>query len=493
MAFKINDEAWTPQSVAEHAATILDTLNSLLQENNIQDEDGNIIQLSANFANAMYLLILANANKNADMDAVLQGAINSFNIAICDDSQIENLLPIAAVSRNPGSYGTLNITVTASDDGDAIIPAGSKLPYNDVNFITTAEAIVPAGTSQILATVCDTIGPITVLTGEIKSFENTIANVDEVTNYESSVPGVAAETTTELRQRLLMGNTIKYTLEGCKSALEELTGISYARVYFNYNTTEAITLPGGVELQPRHAYIVVQGESADLAATYAEYMNAPTQNSPIAAGKASTVELTIKATADGACTVPVGTECKYLGYTFTTDESVTVEADDIGYVNATCTVIGPVEVPAGGISEFETEIENLEYVENENSAEEGYDNPAHSQEWNTTSGQAIPIYYDSATAKKIYIKIVLKASSEVGSQVENQIKRDLITAAAGWRIGETITTLLVSEPFINCTYAEIAYTQVSENGETWTNLVETGCNVIPRVKDNSIIVEQLDE
>ena len=119
MAFQIDGEDWTPKTAAAHTADLMNKINALLQENNVTDDDGNVIQLKANFANAFYLLCLANGNKFQINDEKLTAAINSFNIELCDDAQIENLLPIAAVTRNPGSYSTINLTVTAGDGGDA--------------------------------------------------------------------------------------------------------------------------------------------------------------------------------------------------------------------------------------------------------------------------------------------------------------------------------------------------------------------------------------
>ena len=162
--------------------------------------------------------------------------------------------------------------------------AGTKAPYGAVNFVVREAAVISAGSAQVIETVCDTVGAIAVLTGEVKAFDKQIANLESVENRESSVPGVAAETTAQLRRRLIIGDTIRYSLDGCKGALEGLTGVSYARVFFNFNTRSTITLSGGVALKPRTAYIVIHGNSDKIAETYAAYMSAPTQNSPIAAG-----------------------------------------------------------------------------------------------------------------------------------------------------------------------------------------------------------------
>lgn len=402
MSFKIDDEEWEPQTAEEHSSNIMQTVNSLLEQNGIKDDSGNIVSLKQNYGNAFYLLCLAIANRIADNDAKLSKAINSFNVSLCDDTQIENLLPIAAVTRNPGSYSTLVLSATASTNGSCTIPAGTKAPFEDVNFVVKTDVLIEAGKTQNIETVCDTVGPITVLTGEINAFSEQIVNLEKVTNGVSSIPGTSPETTNSLRKRIVQGNTIKYTLDGCKSALEELTGINYAKVFFNYNTDKAIILQGNISLAPRHAYIVIDGSSDKLAETYSEYMNAPTQN-----GSSS--------------------------------------------------------------SEY-----------------------AKSQNYVTGSGQEIPIKYDLATEQYIYAKIWLEENADEGTQVNNQLKRDLITASASWGIGTDVNAKLIVKPFVDINYTNVAYCEVSLDGNTWSNHIEIGANVIPRIKDENILVEMIE-
>ena len=402
MSFKIDNEEWEPQTAEEHSSNIMQTVNSLLEQNGIKDDSGNIVSLKQNYGNAFYLLCLAIANRIADNDAKLSKAINSFNVSLCDDTQIENLLPIAAVTRNPGSYSTLVLSATASTNGSCTIPAGTKAPFEDVNFVVKTDVLIEAGKTQNIETVCDTVGPITVLTGEINAFSEQIVNLEKVTNGVSSIPGTSPETTNSLRKRIVQGNTIKYTLDGCKSALEELTGINYAKVFLNYNTDEAIILQGNISLAPRHAYIVIDGSSDKLAETYSEYMNAPTQN-----GSSS--------------------------------------------------------------SEY-----------------------AKSQNYVTGSGQEIPIKYDLATEQYIYAKIWLEENADEGTQVDNQLKRDLITASASWGIGTDVNAKLIVKPFVDINYTNVAYCEVSLDGNTWSNHIEIGANVIPRIKDENILVEMIE-
>lgn len=493
MSFSINGVTWEPQTAIEHANLIIDKINELLQENNIKDKDGNTAQLKKTYGNALYLLALGDGARLAENDVKLSQAINSFNIELCDDQQIQNLLPIAAITRNPGSYSTLQLVAKASDDGQCVIPAGTKAPYGDVNFVVQTETVISAGSTAIINTVCDTLGPIVVLSGEITSFETEIANLESVENSTSSVPGVAPETTDALRNRILAGDTIKYSLDGCKRALEELTGISHARVYFNYNLYDPIILAGNVEVAPRTAYIVVQGSSDKLAETYSEYMNAPTQNNDNAEGQYSTVVVEVTASADGNAVLPNTTTVTYDGHVFLIDEATTVAAGETAEVGFTCEEVGPYEIPVLGITELDQEITNVSSAYNLVQAVPGSFDPKHEQVWLTSSGQEIPIKYDDAQYKNIYIKVYLEKGAETGDQIDNQIKRDLIYASSNWMIGETVTQVLACAPFINCSYTDVAYVKISADGTTWSDSLEMGCNEIPRVVDATITIQPYEE
>ena len=492
MSFNINGETWEPKTALQHADLIIDKINELLQENNIKDKDGNTAQLKKNYGNALYLLALGDGSRLAENDEQLSKAIDSFNIELCDDQQIQNLLPIAAITRNPGSYSTLQLVAKASDDGDCVIPAGTKAPFNDVNFVTQTETVISAGSTQIIDTVCDTLGPVVVLSGEITEFETEIANLESVENPSSSVPGVAPETTNALRQRLLAGDTIKYSLDGCKRALEELTGITHAKVYFNYNVDDDLTLAGGVDVAPRTAYIVIQGSSDKIAETYSEYMSAPTQNNPDAQGQYSTVTVRVTAAADGPAELPNTTTVTYDGHVFKIDAAATVPADNHSDLEFICEEVGPFEVPILGITELDQTITNVSSAQNLVPGVPGSYDPQHEQNWITQSGQSIPIKYDDAQKKNIFIKVYLQKDAETGSQVDNQIKKDLIYASADWGIGENVTQVLACAPFTNCTYTKVAYVKISADNATWEDSLEMGCNEIPRVVDGTISIEQIE-
>lgn len=399
MSFSHHGKVWKAETTQEHAGNIMTKINALLQEQGVVDGNGKPVSLLPSFASALYLLVLGSANAIADYDKKLTQAKNSFNIELCDDTQIQNLLPIAAVERGAGTKSTIKLEFSALESADCIVPKGTKVPYETVNFVVPTDVVIPKGETKSVIAVCDAVGAVTVLVGEITAVEGSIPNLKKVINRESSVPGKDPESVNDLRQRLISGNTIKYSLGGCIIAISNLTGVSYARVYFNYNTSVPMTLEGGVVVKPRHAYIVIHGTSDKLAETYASYMNAPTHNAQ------------------------------------------------------------------GSAEQYQV------YV--------------------TQSGQEMKIFYDSAKEHQVYVKIVLEETSQEGTHIENQLKKDLITSSAYWSIGLPITQLLTSVPFSDITYAKVAYTQVSTDGSAWKSVISVPANVVPRLSDTHITVEKL--
>jgi hypothetical protein len=254
-----------------------------------------------------------------------------------------------------------------------------------------------------------------------------------------------------------------------------------------------MTLPGGVDVAPRTAYIVVLGSSDKIAETYAEYMNAPTQNDENAEGTYSQVTITVVAGSGGNAVLPSTTSATYNGHTFVINAATTVNAGEQADIVFTCDEWGEFEVPALGIQELDQTITNVDAAYNLQPAVPGSGDPKHSQDYVTSSGQVIPIKYDDAKKTNVYIKVYLEKNADAGTQVDNQIKKDLIYASANWQIGETLTQVLTCGPFVDCQYTDVAYAKISRDGTTWYDVLEMDANEIPRVTDGTISIEQLED
>ncbi len=272
MSYTVNGSTWTPQTTIQHANNMLATLNATLLSLSLPT-------LTPSYSNIIWLILLAVGAIAAVFDQALSAAKNSFNIASCDDAQILNLLPIAGTSLIPGSYSTLNVIVTATSGGTLTVPSGSHVIVSGISnrFLTQSTITVPAGTSVTTPTVCDTIGAISVVSGQVSGFVESFSNFGSVINTVPAVLGSPQETVAQVRTRLLNGNTLSNNINGLITALKELPGVINAAAYFNISPTLTLTLSGVITLNPRTVYMVVNGSSSLIASTYASLMNAPTQ------------------------------------------------------------------------------------------------------------------------------------------------------------------------------------------------------------------------
>jgi hypothetical protein len=222
--------------------------------------------------------MLAVGSKEQTQDAVQSQANNSLTLSLCDDRQISNLLPIAGTELIPGAPTSVTLEVTAGA-GSCAVPQGSPLTYGDVQFTTVSGITVPmSGVGEVLA-LCTTIGPVVVGPDQLTAFSTSIPNLASVTNPEPGITGRNTETQGQARNRLILGETIGWNLNGVQRAISAIDGITACKVYFNFDNSSDLILEGGFPVQPRHALIVVAGtdtSGTEIASTYLGLMSAPT-------------------------------------------------------------------------------------------------------------------------------------------------------------------------------------------------------------------------
>lgn len=271
MAFDIGGITWTPETASQHAQEILVAMNALLSAQGLPT-------VSATQANALWLFMLAVGSKEQTQDNDLAAAINSFNLALCNDQQIQNLLPIAGTTLIAGAYSTITMKVTAGA-GSVTVPSGTLLPYGTVNFLTTSGlSLTTSGVGTVLAQ-CDTLGPVVVPASGLTTFGVSIPNLSSVYNPAAAIVGRYTETPAQARQRLILGQTIGFNLNGVENALAGIPGITAVKVWFNIDTVNNLVLTGGAIVYPRHCRIVVAGTDASgtlIASNYLERITCPT-------------------------------------------------------------------------------------------------------------------------------------------------------------------------------------------------------------------------
>jgi len=275
MSFSYNSSTWVPKSSIEHAIDILDNINTILLAKGVTP------LLAALISNILWIFCLAVGAIRAVYDQLLYRAQNSLNIALCDDEQILNLLPIAGTSLIPGSYSMVTLTITASSIGTCVVPAGTRLAYIEgIIFETLTELTVSASATGTVEARATTIGSIEVPIGQLNSFIENITNLASVTNLSQAVVGRSLETFAQARIRINNGKVIDNNIDGLIRALRSLDGVTYANVFFNISDSVNLVLPGKTVL-PRNAYVIIYGSSDLIALTYFERMTAETDGAQV--------------------------------------------------------------------------------------------------------------------------------------------------------------------------------------------------------------------
>jgi len=278
MSYTVLGSTWTPKTALEHAQNMLDAINVSLAPLNIT--------LVPALSNVIWLICLGVGAIASVFDQTLAVAKDSFDISLCDDDQILNLLPIAGTSLLPGTYSSLVVQFTATSGGSLVVPTGThvKIANQTALFLVSTGATVPASTTVSFDTVCDTLGPINVAASQVTGINETLTNFGSVANSAAAIAGSDQETVGEVRARLLLGETTLTTVNGFRTALLALPGITDATVWFNYSPDTNLDLGVLPTLEPRTLYITLIGSSTEIAETYSRYMLAPTQGTGVDPG-----------------------------------------------------------------------------------------------------------------------------------------------------------------------------------------------------------------
>ena len=269
-------------SVVDNANTYADFVDQEFATADIKDGDGNAVTLSRVAGSPTWLMALAQGNIMTEWQERCRRAYYALDPANCTDDQVRNLAQLAGIVTHVNStpYVVVDITNTnnfsiylTSDNcyaTDSVfgykwyLGQGLNLAPNatfTVNLYCSKDNIsVPADTSFTITSVSDAFPPISTATA-----------VDSQIDLEA----ISIE---ELRNTLQLAYQHLDIVSQCQQAIEQLNGITKCSIFFNSNADDPITLPGGVELPGRTAFVAIQGADVDqlLAQTYFKFMNVQT-------------------------------------------------------------------------------------------------------------------------------------------------------------------------------------------------------------------------
>ena len=175
------------------------------------------------------------------------------------------LVQLNGITRFAGTYSTVVLNLTGTPN--YTMPSGAQAGTQDgtmvfnlpqVTFDSGGNAIGIIGTCTVLGPGANAEGP-----GTVTQMVTPASGWGSVTNPEAVVMGVAQETDEQLRarQQVSTSNTAGTIIEAWYSALIQVAGVTFARVYQNVTSSpDGRGIPGN-SIAP----VVVGGVAADIA------------------------------------------------------------------------------------------------------------------------------------------------------------------------------------------------------------------------------------
>ena len=259
-----------------NAYNLLNYINEYMKSNGIKNRKGEIVQFKINLGSPIWLIIFGVGYIATVIQKLIYAVAQAFSINSCADQQVLNLAQVARVTRKTGSYSTMVMRVSASSEDCTITTADTvTVTYNDIEYVfrPAIEYVIPKYNTDSVLLFADKVGPVYITSGSIKEFDEPIKNMLSCTNLGSE-PGTGAESIAALRTRIQQNETV-VPVNSVINALNGLTGVGKANMYFNTSNNETVTVAGHA-VPPRSTILFVQGTSREIASTYYKYMTAPT-------------------------------------------------------------------------------------------------------------------------------------------------------------------------------------------------------------------------
>lgn len=206
------------------------------------------------------------AGRFSDLEQLLQTIYNGRSPAGAVGAGLSRLIRLNGITRKSAQVSSVPVTILGTPG--TVITAGFLMgsnvdPTKPPFQLTGTQTIGGGGTVSAVAS-CTAAGPVTLnnAPAELTVILTPVAGVASVSNTSAAAPGsaVEADPAVRIRREVSVAMPSQSLLDGLEAALQNLAGVTNARVYENdTSATDANGLPA-------HSInaIVVGGASADI-------------------------------------------------------------------------------------------------------------------------------------------------------------------------------------------------------------------------------------
>lgn len=265
------------QTTEDNASAYIDNVNLLLAQEGVVDKEGNPVQLEKLAGSVLWLMALADGQNITEWQERLRNCYNSLDVANCSDEQVNNLAILAGVVKRQGSVPFIILKVKNTTQAPITINstnciATDMLTQNEWYAGQNYDLIVDEEANLVFYCRNRNVEVPKDITFVLR---NTQGVWEDLTAPSASASRILEpeETTADLRNAIMLRKGRYDAISQAETAIANLDGISKCSIYFNRKQLAPITLPGGLELPARTAYIVVQGYDVEqlIARTFFSY------------------------------------------------------------------------------------------------------------------------------------------------------------------------------------------------------------------------------
>lgn len=229
---------------------------------NFQAIYGPGVYLGNDSADFQMLSIMALAA--ADEYAGTQLALNNFNPRTAIGAPLSQIVAFNGIARKLASFSSCVVTI--SGDVGTVISNGAvrdSVPQQGLLWSLPASLLIPSGGVLTTIAVCQTIGAINVLPGQLNIRATPTAGWASVTNPNAAILGQPVETDSQLRARQALSTELPSItmLAGTIAAIAATAGVT------RYNVLENPTNVTDSNGNPPHSVtaVVEGGSNGDIA------------------------------------------------------------------------------------------------------------------------------------------------------------------------------------------------------------------------------------
>lgn len=274
----LNGHEYTIQDPDEAAMACVEYCNKYFADKNIRDSDGELLYIDPNVTNPLFMIMMGMGYLTATLQKMMYSAASGISISESADRQLLNLAKLAKMRRKDATKTTILATIYAATPGpDAAVCQITKdltatvtVGSDTVVFSPAYEETIGVGGNATMVLVAQSMGSYNIPANTIVKFDTPVQGFRTMIT-EDSVPGQERETVPALRTRMNELAVARTQIDSAADAIQQLDGVTMCNVYFNYSTTDELTV-SNTKVPPRQALIIVQGYNDNIAKAFYDNM-----------------------------------------------------------------------------------------------------------------------------------------------------------------------------------------------------------------------------